>query len=141
MKKSILTIIIIAIISIALSGCNSTQQTETWRLGDYKGEYIGFRLEEKGEDTDILVTRFEFTNYSNEPISFISALNPTLYQSGSELVRMDDEVDIAATPVPPGETHSIDIKYYLPDKKELIVISIKNSVTGETYSVKTACEK
>lgn len=139
MKKSILTIIIIAAVSLIFCGC--TQPSETWRLGDYKGEYIGFRLEDEDSENPIIVIRFEFTNYSDSPASFEKSLSPALYQNGSELVRLEDDINAAAIEIAPNETHSMDLRFYLLSKNELVEITITNPVTGQTYSVKTHCQK
>lgn len=142
MKKTILTILLTVMLVFAFTGCADQNHQETWRLGDYKGEYTGFRLEDEDSESPKIIIRFEFTNYSNSPISFDDALAPALFQADSELIRIENEtVDSAAIPVGPGESYSIDLEYYLINKTDLVEIAITNTVTGERFSAKTHCEK
>lgn len=139
MKKNILAIFILALFPVMLMGCSTSVKSDTWRLGDYKGEFMGLRMD--GNEDEIVILRFEFTNYSNEAISFQDALNPTAYQDGGELARVTEEVDSAAILVNPGETLSIDMQFYMQDKNSLIQVEISNELTGEKHSTNTHSER
>lgn len=141
MKKKLLSILIITMIALCLGACVSNDANETtWRLGDYKGSFVGIRTEKDNEGGTIIYTKFEFTNYSQSPISFEQALQPTVLQNGGELARIDEEIDPTSISVNPGDTHSMDIKYYTQDVKSILEVRITNKFTGEVFSAGTAIE-
>lgn len=144
MKKSILAIIISAMLVLLLCGCSeqSTKEFESWRVGEYRGEYIGLALEQEDSDNPIVRLQFVFTNDSTEAISFQEALSPAVYQAGSELIRIDDDlIDASSIAIGPGESHTVYMSYYLLDRNELLEIVMTNHKTGEQFSGKCHCEK
>lgn len=164
-KKLIIIGVIIAVIiviAVAASGSESNDDTNTSSnenttvssvnaekketdentIGDFKCVVKGAKLTKDWEGKDAVLITYEFTNNSDNPISFDGALDDKLYQDGIELesaiLSNDEEAKlIDAVDLKPGITKEVKKAYSLRNKKSEIEVEIQEVFSFSDDMIKT----
>ena len=118
------------------------EETDDNTIGDFKCVVKGAKLTKDWQGKDAVLITYEFTNNSDDPISFDGALDDKLYQDGIELesaiLSSDEEAKlIDAVDLKPGITKEVKKAYSLRNKKSEIEVEIQEIFSFSDDMIKT----
>lgn len=105
-------------------------------LGNYEVSIISAELIEDSEGNPTVYVTYEWTNNSEEAISFLLALSSWVYQNGveCEIAMLDEdiaEVNDVLTDIQPGTTITVAEAYILQDTENPVDVEVEELMTFE----------
>ncbi len=118
------------------------EKTDDNTIGDFKCVVKSAKLTKDWQGKDAVLITYEFTNNSDNPISFDGALDDKLYQDGIELeiatLSSDEEAKwVDTADLKPGITKEVKKAYSLRNKKSEIEVEIQELFSFSDDMIKT----
>ena len=145
-------LILIIILLSTFSRCESNQEEDKSNVGTAHVVIEDFRLSENYGDP-IIIIKYQYTNYDDEPRSFRFSVSSNAYQDGIELdsaILIDDETDNHLqnkyTDVNPGVTIAVEVAYKLRNLTSDVSVvltnflGIGNESISRAFEIKTLAE-
>lgn len=150
-KKVLVVVMCLTVGLVMMTGCGSEanggaekEDTSKATIGYFEAEIKGCEVKQDDEGHDAVFVTFEFTNNSEENISFDNALYGECFQNGVELDfadvyigedTTDPAYENAYKDIQPGTTIEVKEAYVLQDKENPItvkVVSMEEIMGGES---------
>ena len=146
-------LIIAIILLFSFSRFENNDKKDKSNIGTAHIVIESFRLSENYGDP-VIIVKYQYTNYDNEPRSFMYSVSTKAYQDGIELNTpyiIDDETNYhfkdKSTDVSPGITTTVEIAYELRNLSSDVTIvltnflEIGNDCIRRTFDIKDIAEE
>ena len=136
-KRTILCLLLTALMLILLTACGKEKKAEDsnlFDLGDNKVLYKSACIMEDFEGNDAVVLTLDFTNNGKDSTSYLWSVSETLIQNGKDLevatIFIDDTfstiIENQFEEVAPGDTLEVKTAYLLDDTKGKIEVTLED---------------
>lgn len=148
MKKLWIAIIILMVIVGSISSCcimtdnpsaetsgskeSAAQDSNVGNLSEYRVEIAGCRLATDYSGEPIVIVKYVFSNYAEDPVAFYIAFSATVYQDGiglNECYFADDSANYSSDnqtkEVKKGATIEVEVAYELNDTTTPIEVEVE----------------
>ena len=116
-----------------------SEPKDSGTLGDYDIKIKESKIVKDWEGKDSIAVKYDFTNNSDEAVSFDVALHAQCFQNGVELsttFRDSGDSDTFTKEVKPGSTFKVEKVFQLSDKESDVEAEVSELITLDTDAPK-----
>lgn len=145
MKKTLSAILALSL-AFSMSACGSEESSgngDDAELGEYQVEIVGCRKTKDYDGKPVVIVKYNFTNNSDEPTSFWTAFDDSVYQDGiglNEAYFLDESEDYLEDnqmkEIKTGASLEVEVAYELNDTTTDIDVEVEELFSFDDDVVK-----